>query len=186
MSGDDPESVFVAEVREHFSFLGSIWAFEWCGLLPNGVGDPREAELRVRYRNATNTVDLVSSLTRGLGLDVATRDLSAGPSDCQRAGIPPFVDYERFLLARHSSELKPPLPGMRPHRVFVTMYSQQPIRYTRVVSANLARAVSVMAVRFHKYGADLLSADLDLIWRETRQVSSRKPPSNRWRHPHRG
>ena len=171
MSKSDPESVFVAAVEKDFSFLVAKLGFERCGLLVPERAEPREAERRVRYRSPANTVDLVLSMTRGLGLDVARRAPSADPADC-RSVASPFVDFERFLLARHGAELEPPLPGMKPHRVFMTMYSQQPVKYTRVVQPKLGQAVEVMAGRFKRYGPELLSADLELVWRETRGISS--------------
>lgn len=58
----------------------------------------------------------------------------------------------------------------------LTMYSQQPLKYTRVLAGKLAEAVAVMATRFKKYGPELLSGDLDTVWRETREISSQSPP----------
>lgn len=90
--------MFVTAVQKQFAFLVSRFTFEPCGLLPTRPGDRRDAEFRTRYRGPTRTIDLVSSMSRGLALDVANRRRSSDPGDCLTAAAPPLVDSRGSCL----------------------------------------------------------------------------------------
>lgn len=174
MTKHDPIATFVSAVKEEFQFVITELGFRLCGEVEAKNVDPREAEVRVRYHGVKRVIDVVSSLTSGLAVEVGNTE--ADLDHCREIVPRSVVDFETFLLARHAPELSFPFPEMKPYKTFAQMYQERLMKYVKVVQPRMAAAVQVMATRFKSHGRELLTADLDQIARAILDQTVRRQP----------
>ena len=157
--------IFLSRVTGQFSFLTTDWGFVECGaVLPDPREDPRDRKTRVRYFRGSCIVDVVlNDMALGLFVYVRQTASTTNAADCQTTSIVASVSFEYYLLSHHKAELSPPLPGMKPHQTFLTMYNKAPFRYHRIIVDHLPDAIAEMASRFRRFGKALIDGDLVAI-----------------------